>query len=114
MKVAIVGSRGFKNLPLVAKYIRDNKNWITTVVTGGAVGVDSTAETTALALRIKVELYLPDWQTFGRSAGPRRNRLIVENSDRVVAFWDGKSRGTLSSINFAKEYNKPLEIIQDN
>jgi hypothetical protein len=54
---------------------------------------------------------LPDWAKHGRAAGPIRNKLIISDADYVIAFWDGKSTGTLSSINIAKGLNKPLTII---
>jgi hypothetical protein len=43
--------------------------------------------------------------------GSRRNKLIVENSDLVIAFWDGVSRGTESSIDLAKKMGKTLYIV---
>lgn len=54
---------------------------------------------------------MPDWKAYGKSAGPKRNKQIVEYSDLIIAFWDGKSKGTLSSIQFAKELTKKLVVI---
>jgi len=39
-----------------------------------------------------------------------RNALIAENSDRLVAFWKGRSRGTSLTIDFARAYGKPVRI----
>lgn len=47
---------------------------------------------------------------FGRGAGVMRNRQIVESSDYVIAFWDVKSRGTKSSIDYARKQNKMVYI----
>jgi hypothetical protein len=55
-------------------------------------------------------VFKPDWNKYGKSAGFVRNKLIIENADIVFAFWDGESKGTLISINIAKELNKKLYI----
>lgn len=36
---------------------------------------------------------------------------MVEQADVVLVIWDGKSKGTLSTINYAKELNRELIII---
>lgn len=113
MKVAIVGSRKWPYRAAVSFCVqgiaREHPGAV--IVSGGAEGVDKVAEETARVCGLEVELHLPDWKAHGRAAGPLRNRLIVESADRVVAFWDGESRGTLSSINIAKKLGKPLEVI---
>jgi hypothetical protein len=108
VKLAIVGSRKFMLLGKVWTYIRTLPK-DTVVVTGGAKGVDRTAETAALALGLKVEVFLPDWEKFGKGAGFARNAQIVNAADKLVAFWDGESKGTLNSIALAKQQNKLLE-----
>lgn len=111
MKIAIVGSRGFSPLSRVQEFV-DSLALGTVVVSGGARGVDTTAESSARSRGLCCEIYLPDWKKYGRSAGFVRNRLIVEAADKVIAFWDGTSRGTKHSIDLAKKLNKELEIIQ--
>ena len=39
-----------------------------------------------------------------------RNSLIVADCDMVVAFWDGRSRGTLDTITKAVQAGKRVEI----
>ena len=39
------------------------------------------------------------------------NKKIVDYADKVVVFWDGKSRGTLSVIKYAKKVGKQCEVI---
>ena len=46
-----------------------------------------------------------------KGAGVIRNRQIVDHCDQVIAFWDGKSRGTKSSIDYAKKLGKPVLIV---
>jgi hypothetical protein len=44
-----------------------------------------------------------DWDRFGRSAGPKRNKQMAEYGDALIAVWDGESRGTKTMIEFARE-----------
>ena len=97
MKVAIVGSRNFSDLSKVKQYVGTlPPNSV--IVSGGARGPDKAAELAALELGMEIEIYLPDWEAYGKSAGMVRNQQIVDHADMLVAFWDGKSRGTRNSI----------------
>ena len=107
--IAIIGSRDYPALSHVTKFVMllpiDS-----IVVSGGARGPDKIGETTAIKRGLKTEIYLSDWDKFGKAAGMIRNSLIVKNSDWIVAFWDGLSRGTLNSIETAKSLNLPITI----
>ncbi len=43
-----------------------------------------------------------DWNTYGKSAGCRRNMTMALNADSLVAVWDGSSNGTAHMINAAR------------
>jgi hypothetical protein len=45
-------------------------------------------------------------------AGYIRNGYIVNNSDVIVAFWNGKSNGTADTITKARKAGKPVGIIK--
>ena len=114
MKLAVVGSRDFNDydlLKLKLDIIHKRKS-ITLIVSGGAKGADSLAERWAKENRIELLIFLPDWDKYGKKAGYLRNEDIIKNSDAVIAFWDGESRGTLSSINLAKKYEKSCFIVK--
>ena len=113
MKLAIVGSRSFNNYNLLKDTINKYDN-IKLIISGGAIGADKLAEQYAKEYNIETKIYLPDWNKYGKKAGPIRNELIIKDCDIVIAFWDGESRGTLSSINIAKTLNKKLELIKLN
>lgn len=112
MKVAIVGSRDFPNLDAVTEYIKtlDSDD---VVVSGGAKGVDITAEIEAKRRGLRVEIFYPNWEKYGKSAGMIRNSLIVEHCDRLVAFQHSASRGTQNSIDKARKAGKPVEVITE-
>ena len=107
--VAIVGSRGYQRLGDVEKYVQGLPEG-TVVVSGGARGVDKAAEDAAMEAGLDVEVYLPDWDKYGRVAGFIRNKDIEENADRCVAFWDGKSKGTKNTVSLFEKAGKPVEV----
>lgn len=80
------------------------------IVSGGCRGVDAMAERYAKENNLKCEIHFADWNRFGKYAGPKRNEEMVLCSDYVIAFWDFKSRGTKSLIEFAKQHNKSIKI----
>lgn len=111
MKIAVIGSRSFNDYVFLKDTLLKIISGISsdvTIVSGGAKGADILSEKFARENNLQTEIYLPDWKKFGRGAGIVRNKDIVNASDIVVAFWDGKSKGTLSSINIAKKQNKKI------
>lgn len=113
MKIAIVGSRNFNNYELLKDTILNKFDIfdITEIVSGGATGADLLGAQFAKEYSIKLTEFLPDWTTYGKSAGYIRNKDIVNHADVVIAFWDGKSKGTKHSIDIAKKENKQCEVI---
>ncbi len=106
MKVAIIGSRGLKVSDL-EKYLPSE---VTEIVSGGAVGIDTCAREYALANGIKLKEFLPQYDIYGRAAPLKRNITIIEYSDLVLSFWDGKSRGTKFVIDKCRELGVPVKI----
>lgn len=107
-KIAVIGSRDFTDFSLLKDVL--DAHGPMQLVSGGAKGADALAELYAKQNGLEVQLFKPDWKMFGRGAGVIRNRQIVESSDYVIAFWDGKSRGTKSSIDYARKQNKMVYI----
>ena len=106
MRVAVIGSRG-----LVVENLGDYLPKETTeIVSGGAMGMDTCAKEYALRHGLKLTEYLPEYSRYGRSAPLKRNITIIENADLVLAFWDGKSRGTKYVIDNCKKRNIPVEV----
>ena len=109
MKVAVIGSRDYPLLDLVRRLVLDLPP-DTVVVSGGARGVDRTAEETARARGLEVIVLEPDWEE-GRHAGLARNEDIVEAAEEVIAFWDGESRGTAHAVRRALEAGKTVRVL---
>ena len=114
-RVVIAGCRDYNNYDEAKRYIdfcladiiKEND---IIIVSGCASGADAIGERYAEENGISIEKYPADWKTYGRSAGPRRNRQMAEISDYVICFWDGKSRGTKSMIGYANKYGKTVKI----
>ena len=114
-RVVIAGCRDYNNYDEAKSYIdfclsniRKENNIV--IVSGCASGADALGERYAKENGFKVEKYPADWKTYGKSAGPMRNKQMAEVCDCVICFWDGKSRGTKSMIEYAKEFNKPVKM----
>jgi len=81
------------------------------LVSGGAVGVDTWAAQAASGKHIVVTVE-PAWDAHGKGAGHRRNAVICRMSERMVAIWDGTSRGTANAIETMRKLGKPVEVVE--
>lgn len=114
-RVLIAGCRNFNNYTVAKKYIdrcisNIRENFSVIILSGGADGADKLGERYAKENGFGIEYYLPDWKKYGRAAGPHRNKEMVEKADYIICFWDGKSRGTASTVRYTQNYGKPLRI----
>ena len=73
------------------------------MVSGTGRGVDALGERYAAENGLPVKRFRPDWNQFGRAAGPMRNRDMAEYAEALIAIWDGKSRGTGNMIQTAEK-----------
>jgi len=101
MRTIIAGSRDFHDYQTVVDAIEESRFTITTVISGGAKGVDALGERYAEEMNINLKIFRADWEKNGRAAGPIRNRKMAENADALIAVWDGQSRGTKNMIETA-------------
>lgn len=119
MKLAIVGSRAFNDsfamIEWLYFFISGYENlWEEKieVISGECPkGADFIAKKAALISEIKYTGFPADWGKYGKAAGFIRNQQIVDACDMVLAFWDGKSKGTQDTINKAKKAKKPTFIV---
>ena len=107
MKLAIIGSRSIDEIDL-SLHIPCRPS---VIISGGAMGVDALAERYARDHKIALRVFLPDYAAFGRYAPLVRNRKIVQESDEILAVWDGQSRGTKYTIDYARSMGKTVNVV---
>ncbi len=80
------------------------------IVSGGAAGVDTFGEQWAYEANVDVKRFPAQWHKYGRSAGHRRNADMARYADRLIAFWDGQSKGTENMIRIMVDLKKPTTV----
>ena len=107
MKVLIVGSRNIRNYD-ISELVPPEAELI---ISGGAEGTDSIAEKYADKYKISKLILRPRYERYGRAAPLKRNELMVDIADEVLVLWDGMSRGTKYTLEYAKKKNKHVKVI---
>ena len=133
LRVIIAGSRSFGSFTLLEKechkifkslseegYLSGNVKKDCPnieIISGTANGADRFGEAFALKYGIEVKRFPARWDKYGKGAGYVRNKIMAQyaaKSDELgvlIAFWDGKSRGTKMMIDLARENNLRVFVI---
>ncbi len=114
-RIVVAGSRDYNDFACAEEFIDLCISEIPAehqlvFVSGSCRGADKLGERYALKHGYRLECYPAEWDVYGKSAGPIRNRYMAKISDMVICFWDGKSRGTKSMIEFAQSMGKIVKI----
>jgi len=102
MRTIIAGSRDITDPTIVARAVKASGFEVSTVICGGAEGVDTLGEAWAKGLGLPVEYFLAKWQTHGKKAGPMRNQLMAQSAEALVAIPRQGSKGTWDMVRRAK------------
>jgi len=111
MKLAVIGTKKFTDLNFLSTTLKKIPN-IEMIISGGAPGTDNLAKRFATQNIIKFLEFPPDYKKFGDKAKHIRDKLIVEECDEIIAFWDGECEGTKYTMDYAKQLGKPVKLIQ--
>lgn len=114
-KVAVIGSRGFSNYILFCEkleYLTQNLKDVTYVSGGAKSGGDFLIAKYCKENNLPIIEHLPDWDLHGKAAGFIRNKLIIEDADYLIAFWNLESKGTEHSIILARQKGIPIKIVE--
>jgi len=100
-KLAVVGSREYPNLQEVRKCLDTMREHVLClmIITGGAKGVDKTAEEWALGYGVPCKVIRPVDPT-DKFSYLLRNVEIITQADMIVIFYDGKSKGSKFVIDY--------------
>jgi len=119
MRVLVCGDRNWTNRASIysqLQLLRKLHVGPITVIEGGANGADTLAKSCAWQLQMDVEEYPADWARFGKSAGPKRNQLMLDTGiHKVLAFHPdlSKSKGTKDMVNRAAQAGVPVFIFTE-
>ena len=82
------------------------------IVSGTAAGADTLGERYAQEKGYEVKKFPAQWDLYGKSAGYKRNQQMAEYADGLIAFWDGKSKGTKHMIDIANKMGLKVRVIR--
>ena len=120
MKIAIVGSPKYRDetklFPIMAAFLEDQTHSNVIILTGNMMGTEKSAERFAHNRGLDCVVFRPS-KPVDRSIVDltknvyERNKQIVDNADKVLAFWDGESPIVQHIIKYAKAREVPHMII---
>ena len=112
-RVIIAGTRDFNDYDLLSKHADQMLSNVADeieIVSGGAKGADALGERYAQQKGYSVKRFPADWAKYGRRAGPMRNAEMAKYADALIAYWDGKSKGTKSMIDLATKEGLKVRV----
>jgi len=110
LRVAIVGSRHFSEPDRVTDYVKSLPPRAS-IITGSSSGVDAAATKAARDKGIPVQVIPASFEELADAAkAAARNQRLVDACDVLVAFWDGSSKGTRTTVERALESGKEVHV----
>ena len=116
-KLIVAGGRDFYDYQLLSDTLFNMSSGIyvdyaISIVSGMAGGADRMGYLFAKEHQVKIYGYPANWDKYGKRAGFMRNEVMGDFADGLLAFWDGKSRGTKHMIDYMTKLNKPVHVIE--
>jgi len=116
LRIAVIGDKDFDNYAqmesVLNTFIGIHKEKTISIVSGGNDGAHSSAKKYASEKGLKFDCYPADNDRYGKVAGFIRNKELVGASDRVIAFWDGRTSETKNAIEEAERVDIPNYIVK--
>ena len=111
MKILITGTRKTNDVSFISDKLNREVKKDDIIIHGGAPGVDSIAEAWCKSNNVKSIIIRPIFES-KKEYYLYRNVEMIVMSDKVVAFWDGVSRGTKFTIAYAKKRDKDVKVFK--
>ena len=111
--ILITGSRNIIDRSFVFDVLRKELKEGDVIIHGGAQGIDSIAQEFCDDNNFCSVIVRPIYPS-KKEYYLHRNAEMIGMCDKVIAFWDGKSRGTWFTINYAKKRNLDIKIYKEN
>lgn len=115
IRVIVAGGRDFVDYHYLGVYLDEFlagyiDGGSVEIISGGAFGADKLGEDYAEDRNIPIKYFMADWHKHGKSAGPIRNKQMALYANKLICFWDGKSKGTKNMIQEALKADNIKEI----
>jgi len=115
LKVVIAGGRDFDDFELMEEkldsLLQNYDHRDIEIVCGCSRSIDKLGEKYALKNNMETSHFVSN-KEFGKRSVYLKNEEIAKYSDCLVAFWDGKSKGTEMMVNLAKRNDLKIRIIE--
>ena len=110
MKYIVAGGRDFDDKAQMKRALDTLLCLGDVIVSGKAKGADTLGESYAGWRKLQVDSHPADWNKHGKSAGVIRNQQMAQEANGLIAFWDGKSKGTKHMIEAATRCGLEVHI----
>jgi hypothetical protein len=86
---------------------------VESIISGNAYGPDKVAIKWANRPQhmVGISIHWPLWKKYGKSAGIIRDKEMVEECDMCIGFWDGVSKGTKFTLDYAKKKGRKTYVV---
>ena len=115
-RVIVAGGRYFNDWDLlkmkVSFYTIEMNPDDLEIVSGGCKGADKLGERYAKEYKLPCRVIGADWGNWLNAAGPMRNQAMAKYATHLIAFWDGKSKGTKNMIDEAKAAGLKIKVVR--
>ena len=108
-KISVIGNPDFHDYQLL-KYELQQEN-IDVIVVGGRGGADLLAEEYAIEYEISLQVFLPDYSRYGDTAYLHRNEEIIQNSTKIIIFWNRLSKVPISYVPTIRQHGKLFRTV---
>ncbi len=113
MNVLITGSRKLNNVAFIFNILKKELKEGDVVLHGGASGVDSIVQAFCNEHNFSTAIFKPIYPS-KKEYYLHRNAEMVGACDRVIAIWDGESRGTDFTIRYAKARKLDVKVFKED
>jgi len=116
-RIIIAGSRDFDDWDL----LRLKVNYYTFLMEPGSIeivsgccgrGADQLGEEYSILNGLPLKEFPADWRRYGDAAGPIRNKEMASYATHLIAFWNGKSKGTKNMIEEATKAGLKVKVVR--
>ena len=109
IKLSVISNPDFNDYNLIKHELLKEK--IDVLVVGGRRGADMLAEEFAIEQELTLQVFLPEYRRYGEEAYHFQNRKIIENTTKVIIFWNRLSKVPVSRIPLIREYQKRYRTV---